>query len=128
MLFEYEGLNGRSTYCGLDLILDNIAIVIELKDNNGTSVTNAIERIANKICEEFDIDKKRLILLETYEGKEEIDLVRFNKIVDNKLIGPVWKHINNVEDIKEILKEESWRMNFVGDVDNVAEYIFAYKR
>lgn len=56
-IYHYKGYSGCRSICGLKIIrrfLGEIYVVLtELKDNQGTSITNAIENIATKIYKEY---------------------------------------------------------------------------
>lgn len=95
-VFEYEGLwNGRN-HCYIK-VHGNAVICTEAPDNHGTSITNAAEKIATKVCHEFGIPRGELIWIEHYihEGNDEIgetfDLVTFSE-AEGKLVHPQWKH------------------------------------
>jgi len=62
-----------------------VAIVTELSDNPGMSITNAIEDVALAVCERTGIPFKDLVLIEHYPkrgvgeiNKETFDLVTFD--------------------------------------------------
>jgi hypothetical protein len=62
----YEGYYGVKSFC--DLEIETIKVIIkERNDNPGTSITNMIVYLANKICKEYNIDKHRLMLIEKYQ-------------------------------------------------------------
>jgi hypothetical protein len=104
---------------GLSLY-DNVAVITELPDNPGMSVTGAVEAIANIICEQYNIKPGELIYIEHYVGTpvpleeqdnsgyiknprdETFDIVEFER-PDNrtylrfKLINPKWQPLTRKE-------------------------------
>ncbi len=105
--FEYPNLGSGTTRCYLQVYYQDgeplVAIATELPDNDGTSVTNAIERIAGVIREQFRVAHEDLIMIEhqlprsTYrDGRldlpEEFSRVRF-LIRGGQFRRPQWSHV-----------------------------------
>lgn len=63
---------GQVTECEVSLLVakdggeDVIAIVTEVDNNPGASITNAAENVATEIVKKFDLDPKHLIYIEHY--------------------------------------------------------------
>jgi hypothetical protein len=69
--FPFTGLGGTRSYCRLRLFNAAsagkvTAIVTEISDKTGTSVTNAAGQLAGAICERFGIEPQRFVLIEHY--------------------------------------------------------------
>ena len=65
--YVFGGLHGFKSACSL--VVDrsrNLVIATEIADNPGTSITNAVDLLANKVCNEFQLDKQRLTWIERY--------------------------------------------------------------
>ena len=72
--FTFPGLGGQPSICRLRLFnaasMNKVtAVVTEIDDNTGTSVTNSAASLANEICERFDIEPSRFILIEHYAAE-----------------------------------------------------------
>jgi hypothetical protein len=72
--YEYDGFCGKSL-CYVNLIKHKGRVIIIATDagvesvDAGTSVTNAVEIIANSLCKKFDIDPLRIDFIERYLHK-----------------------------------------------------------
>jgi len=85
--WEFPGYFRSVAHCQLDLFTRGggekftVAIVTELEENKGLSITNGIEYIAAKIAKEHNLQPKDLILVEHWHGDKILDehysLVRF---------------------------------------------------
>lgn len=85
--FEYPGYFRSVAHCQLDLFTRGggekftIAIVTELAENKGLSITNAIEYIAATIAKKYNLQPKDLVLVEHWHKDNILDehysLVRF---------------------------------------------------
>lgn len=94
MRFEYKGFTPGMCECDLT-VRGNVAFVKEKKGYTGTSITNAAENIANKICDDFKISRDDLIVIEHYEDYNNFSLVKF-KNVKGTLRYPEWVSINEI--------------------------------
>lgn len=65
--YEYKGFHGCESVCNLE-IHQNLVIITEREDNEGTSITNMAEQLATAICDEFDINPHNLIWIEHYRA------------------------------------------------------------
>lgn len=109
--YEYPGYFNSVAHCQLDIFTRGVgekftvAIVTELKENEGLSVTNAIQYIAAKLCKERKLAAKDLILIEHYGADrvlgERYSLIRFKKdYKDGKgwhFEEPEWFHLEKSE-------------------------------
>jgi hypothetical protein len=63
-------LHGREAWCALEILRATqgrtAVIATEVKDNPGTSITNACEHLAYWVCVEFSINPSDLIWIEHY--------------------------------------------------------------
>lgn len=64
----------------------------------GVSVTNGAADIANRACELFEVDRKKLVFIEHYEraagGAEHFAVTEFDlESRDGKLTRPRWRHL-----------------------------------
>jgi hypothetical protein len=85
--YEYPGYFRSKAHCQLDLFIRGggekftVAIVTELKKNQGLSITNAAEYIAAQLCSDYKIQPYDLILIEHYGIdrilSERYSLIRF---------------------------------------------------
>lgn len=116
MKIYFNDSKGCQAVCEFAILKnENTVLVTELCENKGESVTNCIEIIANLICENHSIDKKKLVLIEHYNSesycnkvsdyKESFTLVRFKVSASNILYDPCWEpcKANLLERIKPIL-------------------------
>lgn len=107
----YQGYHGCDSHCQLDLYQRSdgkyLAIVTELADNPGTSVTNRIEHLATKISVDYQIAPKDLLVIEHYgemsyrnpRNQEHHDMVTFQWANNGVAHKPQWKRVN----LEEIL-------------------------
>lgn len=106
--FEYKSFHGHPAHCYI-LRKGNKIIATEAPDNEGTSITNMAEEIADQVCVHFGIALKDLIWIEHYARQsyrsddipETFDLVEF-KIKNRSRWGepglhlriPAWTHLS----------------------------------
>ena len=69
--FPFTGLGGQQSCCRLRLfdartIGKVTAVVTEISDSTGSSVTNSAASLAGAICDEFEIEPSKLVLIEHY--------------------------------------------------------------
>lgn len=107
-LFKFQDHNGRTGVCHLEIINneDNaIAIVTEIADNTGMSVTNAAECLIAQVCRAKVIDPATLVWIEHYSEKSykqktkprvEYSLVTF-KLSKSAVVKPVWKPMEKMD-------------------------------
>lgn len=112
-IFDFEGLWGMPSKCGLKIIEKDdqkVVIVTELYQNNpGTSVTQAAALLAKQICTRCSILPQQLTYIEHNPGMnsklsfydEDFFLVEFD-ITDNNFSLPKW-HRLTVEQIKDFV-------------------------
>lgn len=79
--FEYEGIGGEPSHCDLEVVMGNggaaLVICSEREDNPGTSVSNAAEFIATRLCRQRpEIDPQRLVWIEHYSEHLSLILLR----------------------------------------------------
>ena len=105
MLYTYPSNFGGDAKCDLEIIrgeTTTLVICTELADNPGTSVTNAAERIATRLChEDPTIAPEGLIWVEHYPERsagpgrplpESWDLVTFTDRDGRTFRRPAWRH------------------------------------
>jgi hypothetical protein len=97
--YQYKGLWDCDSVCGLE-IKGNVAICTELPHNNGTSVTNYAEHLANMVCRDFGIDPAKLVWIERYPQSsvhpETFDKVTFD--LNNGVFSkPSWRRLGQEE-------------------------------
>ena len=98
--FEYPNLGSGTTRCYLQVYYQSgeplIAVATELPDNDGTSVTNAIERIADLIREQFRVAHEDLIVIEHYLERGHVGgRAEYSELfsrVQFKLRGGLYRH------------------------------------
>lgn len=70
---EYPGYHGQLSRCFVQFWESQdrptVVVVSELNDNPGTSVTNRIEVIAERITRAFELDRDTTIWFERYPGR-----------------------------------------------------------
>jgi hypothetical protein len=72
--FEFKSLSGFYGCCKLEVYKDDdvdgpypvVIVMTELPDNPGTSVTNAVEIIARKVCKEYSMNPLFVTFIEHY--------------------------------------------------------------
>lgn len=74
--YVFERFQGFPSACSI--MIDhsrNLVIATEIANNTGTSITNAVDLLGNKICEEFELNKHELIWIERYtkQSNKKID-------------------------------------------------------
>lgn len=100
--YYYSGFGGCKSVC--DLCVDksnNIIVFTEKGDNEGTSITNMIEDLANSVADKYRLDKDVITCFEIYneesyngrnrEGSPSITLVQFN-YSNGRLTQPQWSY------------------------------------
>jgi hypothetical protein len=109
--FRYRGYHGCPSVCHL-LIIDRgpekpyAVVATELDSNNGTSVTNAAEKIADAVWRFLERPALGLLWIERYRDrafiagrpqfKEQFDLVQFDQI-GCTFRRPRWRRISKQE-------------------------------
>jgi hypothetical protein len=81
-------------------INNNVAVVTELPDNTGMSITNAAEELAMQVCQYYEIPMAELIWIEYYPQRvgrnESFDRVKF-QIKHSCFTEPTWEPISDWE-------------------------------
>jgi hypothetical protein len=99
-LFAYKAPNGFDGICRIERIPqpDGRVVIVceEIDENPGNSITNCIESLALQICVQFDIEPKRLVLIEhyltDYAEDQDWELVTFETMPPDKVFeGPNWR-------------------------------------
>ena len=105
--YVFGGLHSFKSVCSL--VIDqsrNLVIATEIADNPGTSITNAVDLLANQVCDEFKLDKQKLTWIEryteqSYKGKgndrnyPSYSIVNF-VLKNNKLVQGQHKYLKPV--------------------------------
>jgi DNA-directed RNA polymerase subunit H (RpoH/RPB5) len=108
MIYSYKGYYDCDCKCDIQRYSD-LVIATELKDNNGTSITNCAEKIAKEICEKYNIKMKDLVWIEHYDNstfsqmREYYDRVFF-QIEKNEFRSPKWIRLTD-EEVNELIEE-----------------------
>lgn len=75
--YEYAGIDGCRCWCHLEIWQEagrpSVVLATERLDNDGTSVTNRAEQLAEQVCREFKLEPRALIWLEAYERTDDND-------------------------------------------------------
>jgi hypothetical protein len=99
-LFAYKSPNRFDGVCRIEQINlpDKRKVIIceQIDENPGMSITNAVEYITSQICEQLDIDPKKLVLIQHYNTwylqEKEWTLVTFGKTPpESGFKDPEWK-------------------------------------
>ena len=115
--FNFKGYWGVSSICGVDIYHQNddkvVVVLTELPENHGTSITNAIELIAEQVVEAYGLQNRDIVWVEHYP--EQVDPYNYKHImhensfdlvvmtaIDNEFFNPQWKRISEVEFVKLI--------------------------
>ncbi len=107
--YEYAGISGCQSVCRLEIwgadTATPVVLVTERLDNDGTSVTNWAEHLAEQVCREYRLDPTLLWWLECYEREDdgddyhdlsphsqrsEFDRVIFQRAPGTRLHSPEW--------------------------------------
>ena len=112
MLYEYPGFRNCDSKCDLEIVRSvgrtTLVICTELENNPGTSVTNAAEIIATRLCQEDPtIDPEGLIWIEHYPERsagrkqkpypETWDMVVFTHRAGRTFRRPTWRRVSAEE-------------------------------
>ena len=109
MIYHFKGYWDCESRCGLQFFTgptgESVVVATELIDNLGTSITNMAERLATRVCRDFNIDPERLLWIENYadlvDGPAErtpqsFDLVTF-EWHGGTFSNPRWRHMSYAE-------------------------------
>jgi len=87
--FDYPGFFRKPAHCQIEVFKRasgegyTVVIATELAANDGASITNASESLAQRLCETLNIDPSELILVEHYFADkilpEHYSLVKFTR-------------------------------------------------
>lgn len=103
--FVFVGENGIESICGLE-INDNVALVTELEENEGVSITNGMKPLAKALSEMMETELKNLVIIERYgpmsypEGtlkETTYDLVMAGTDKDGGFENARWSRIGEYE-------------------------------
>lgn len=109
MEFQYPGLAGFPSQCNLHILVQPgckpVVVMTEVPENPGTSVTNAVEKIATKVYWEFLSGNARpqdVRFVEHYKGftgkEETFDLVILKwNFARKEFFDPEWRPIRKEE-------------------------------
>jgi len=98
--YNYEGFHGFESICDLE-IRDNIVVFYEREDNKGTSVTNRIEYLAEKVCRDFFLNPNNITIFECYHEKEYSHVIFQKPLFRN----PTWKRITTEDFKRNVITE-----------------------
>ena len=124
MRFYYHPatFNKNQSVCDVN-VFGNLAVITELRENPGISVTNASAKIANTICKLYEINPKELIVIETHEEYPYLDLVEY-KIINSFFCNPKWKRLTS-EEVQELVNN---RVKFQDKQKVIKELMFLQQR
>src|SRR5437870_4300282 len=112
--FHFYGFHGCTAWCALEILrLDDgrtVVIATEVKDNPGTSITNACEHLACRICIEFSIHPIDLIWIEHYGYPMPGDAKRHPRTYDlvTLTILPRGHHVVFTHPQWRPMRDEDW--------------------
>lgn len=104
--YEFTGYHGSKAHCRLriyggDPDRPSVVIATEAEDNPGTSITNAAESLATRVCQDFRLDPDTVLWVEHYRDRaffggrpqfqERFDLVSFDRSPDGSFRHPGWR-------------------------------------
>src|SRR5262245_34761683 len=72
-IYEFTAATGVKAICGLCILRDDermVAVLTELPDNTGMSVTNAAEEIATQVRRSFGLDPEQTRWIEHYPERQ----------------------------------------------------------
>jgi hypothetical protein len=104
--FPYPGYFERPAACRLRLYQHEgrtVALLTELNDNPGASVTNCAETVAHLVVREYELDPERTTFIEHYPGRpgpkgavrdENFDLVTFTERQWDQFKGTHWQRLD----------------------------------
>ena len=105
--FQFKGFGGCKSECGLVILgtSDKVVVVLsQLKGNHGTSVTNAIEIIKDKVMNDYLSDSDDIIWYEHYgydigmdKKNSKVTLVTFD---ENN--NPTWHKTISSDEFKKL--------------------------
>lgn len=99
--FDYSGYFGHPAHCYVR-VNGNTVLCTEAPDNEGTSITNMAEAVAERVANAYGIRYDKLVWIEhyTHDGLPDIgetfDLVKFdltNSFYSDKFANPQWTHL-----------------------------------
>jgi Family of unknown function (DUF6011) len=102
--FNYKGFGGCSCHCYIK-VKGNVVLCTEAPDNEGTSITNMAEGIAQLVCQSTGIMLGQLIWIEHYTHEEmstigeTFDRVEFD-LVDARFYNPRWSYLDAAAALK----------------------------
>lgn len=106
--YDYPGYHGSQAHCRLriyggDPDRPTVVLATEAEDNAGTSITNAAETLATRVCRDFRLDPDTILWVEHYRDrafiggrpqfKERYDLVSFDRAPDGSFRHPEWRSL-----------------------------------
>lgn len=75
--YGYAGISGCQSVCRLEIWaargIAPVVLVTERLDNDGTSVTNWAEHLAEQVCRDYELDPAKMWWLECYEREDDGD-------------------------------------------------------
>lgn len=121
--YNYRNIYGKekSAVTRLRIFLGEkktVVVATELNENQGTSITNAVEYLAAEVCKDFGIEPSKLVWIEHYERDMELperyDLVTM-QFHDNqrgfRFVGPKWRPLQ-AEKVERAIVEKK-----IADID-----------
>jgi hypothetical protein len=103
--FDYKGYFGHSAHCYV-MRNGNAVLCTEAPDNEGTSITNMAEAVADQCATMFGIPHDQLVWIEHYSKENRSSLEESFSLVKFELRGshyskrfahPIWTHVDREE-------------------------------
>lgn len=127
-VFPFIGLYGCASSCRVRVFPGAAPIVVmtETGDNEGTSITNAVETVAAQVCDFYNLDAQSAVFIEHYPDRrgelkrarkipdpifeEHFDAVTFERIERGpngwRFMRPRWQRLKRAE--IEALTRQKW--------------------
>lgn len=102
---KFRGTNGYPSRCRVRIFRQS-QIVIATDIDEGMSVTNACEIIANEVVRQYDVNPQKMFFIEEYrpEGPNHTtDLVQFDFADGKAFRHPNWRHLTP-DEFKHIIQ------------------------
>ena len=89
--YRYPLPHGKQGVCGLIYDRDSsVVIAFEFSDTPGINLIDHSQEVANRVCEEYHLDKKKLTWIEWHK---EFSRVKF-EVKQGRLVSPTRSHMS----------------------------------
>lgn len=90
--YRYPLPHGKQGVCGLIYDKDTcVVIAFEFSDTPGINLMDHTQDVANQVCEEYHLDKRKLIWI---EWQQKFSRVKF-KVKQGRLVSPTRSQMNH---------------------------------